>query len=120
MAVLYECNLFLWSEVAELGDLERLKLTLEGIDDEELMQFLEHRRGNGRNDYPVRVMWNLFIALTVFGHSTVESFRRELSRNSQLRKVCGLNDFANKKHLVPPARVFSELLYEKSIFLTIS
>lgn len=110
MAVLYECNLFLWSEVAELGDLERLKLTLEGIDDEELMQFLEHRRGNGRNDYPVRVMWNLFIALTVFGHSTVESFRRELSRNSQLRKVCGLNDFANKKHLVPPARVFSEFL----------
>lgn len=110
MAVLYESSLFLWSEVAELGDLERLKLTLEGIEDEELMQFLEQRRGNGRDDYPVRVMWNLLIALKVCGHPTVESFRRELGRNSQLRKICGLDDYANKKHLVPPARVFSKFL----------
>jgi hypothetical protein len=77
------------------------------MDDEVLMRRLEARRGNGRNDYPVRVMWNLLIAMKVFGHRTVESFRRELGRNSQLRKICGLEDFGNKKHLVPPPRVFS-------------
>ena len=93
-----------------LGDLERFLLALLGMDDEALMLRLEERRGKGRNDYPVRVMWNLIIAMKVFGHRTVESFRRELMRNSQLRKICGLDDFANKKHLVPPSRVFTKFL----------
>jgi len=93
-----------------LGDLERFLLALLGMNDEELMLRLEARRGNGRNDYPVRVMWNLIIAMKVFGHRTVESFRRELGRNSQLRKICGLDDFANKRHLVPPPRVFTKFM----------
>ena len=107
MAIIPQINLFEYSEIDQLGDLERLQLALAGIDDEELMCNLEAKRGNGRNDYPVRVMWNLFIAMKVFGHASVESFRRELSRNSQLRKICGLYDEASKKHLVPPSRVFS-------------
>ena len=93
-----------------LGDLERFLLALLGMNDEALMLRLETKRGRGRNDYPVRVMWNLIIAMKVFGHRTVESFRRELSRNSQLRSICGLEDFGSKKHLVPPARVFTGLL----------
>ena len=93
-----------------LGDLERFLLALLGMNDEALMLRLEARRGNGRNDYPVRVIWNLIIAMKVFGHRTVESFRRELARNSQLRSICGLEDFDRKKHLVPPARVFSGFL----------
>jgi hypothetical protein len=99
-----------YGEIEELGDLERFMLVLLGINDEALMRRHEARRGNGRNDYSVRVMWNLIIALKVFGHRTIESFRRELARNSQLRKICGLVDFGNKKHLVPPARVFSVFL----------
>jgi hypothetical protein len=90
-----------------LGDIERLWPAFDGIDDEPLMRALEKKRGKGRDDYPIRVIWNLVIAMKVFGHRTVESFRRELSRNAQLRKYCGLNDFSNKKHLVPPARVFT-------------
>jgi hypothetical protein len=99
-----------YGELEILGDLERLLLAMLGLCDEALMHRLEARRGNGRNDYPVRVMWSLVIAMKVFGHNTVQSFRRELSRNSQLRKICGLCDFARKKHLVPPARVFSKFL----------
>jgi len=93
-----------------LGDLERFLLALLGMNDEALMLRLEARRSNGRNDYPVRVMWNLLIAMKVFGHRTIASFRRELARNSQLRKICGLEDFGRKKHLVPPARVFTGFL----------
>ena len=93
-----------------LGDLERLQLTLEGLDDEGLMLRLEAKRAKGRDDYPVRVMWNLFVAMKIFGHRTIASFRRELSRNSQLRKICGLDDYARKRHLVPPARVFSRFI----------
>jgi len=99
-----------YGEIEILGDLERLLLAMLGLCDEALMIRLESKRGNGRDDYPVRVMWNLIIAMKVFGHRTVESFRRELSRNSQLRKLCGLCDFGRKKHLVPPARVFSKFL----------
>jgi len=107
MAIIAQINLFEYSEIEELGDLERLDLALEGIEDEKLMQKLEAKRGKGRNDYPIRVMWNLLIAMIVFCHKNVESFRRELSRNSQLRRKCGLCDYAKKKHLIPPSRVFS-------------
>ena len=107
MAIITQRNIFEYSEIDRLGDLERLKLALEGIDDEYLMRKLEAKRGNGRNDYPIRVMWNLFIAMKIFGHKSVESFRRELARNSQLRKICGLSDEDSRKHLVPPSRVFS-------------
>jgi hypothetical protein len=107
MAIVPQMNLFEYSEIERLGDLERLKLALEGIADEILMRKLETKRGNGRDDYPVRVMWNLIVAMKVFGHNSVESLRRELARNSQLRKICGLYDEGNRKHLVPPARVFS-------------
>ena len=55
-------------------------------------------------------MWNLVIAMKVFGHPTVESFRRELKRNSQLRKICGIYDEESRRHLVPPSRVFSRFI----------
>ena len=99
-----------YSEIEVLGDLERLQLAMDGMDDESLMKRLEEKRGKGRNDYPVRVMWNLIIAMRIFGHRTIASFRRELMRNSQLRRICGLEYFIRKKHLVPPARVFTNFL----------
>ena len=99
-----------YGEIEILGDLERFQLALEGLDDEDFMLHLESKRGNGRNDYPVRVMWNLIIAMRIFGHRTVASFRRELKRNAGLRKICGLDDFGRKKHLVPPHRVFTQFM----------
>jgi len=107
MAIIAQTSLFDYSEIESLGDIERLFLALKGIDDEALMQKLEAKRKNGRNDYPVRVMWNLVIAMLVFGHKSVASFIRELSRNAQLRRVCGLHDGEGRKKLVPSARVFS-------------
>lgn len=76
---------------------------------------LKAKEKSGRNDYPVRVMLNLIYAMKIFGHRSVESFRRELSRNSQLRIVCGLSEgmykfCGDRKHLVPPARVFTGFL----------
>lgn len=99
-----------YGEIEILGDLERLRLCLEGMEDEALIRLLEARRGKGRDDYPIRVMWNLIVAMKIFAHRTIASFRRELSRNSQLRKMCGLEDFSRKRHLVPPARVFTNFL----------
>ena len=89
MSIIPQQILFGWNEIEELGDLERLKLVLEYMPDEALMRKLEDERGNGRDDYPVRAVWNTVLAGVVFQHLSVESLRRELSRNGQLRFMCG-------------------------------
>lgn len=110
-----QISIFDYSEIENLGDLERLKIFFENIEDDELCKILEKERKNGRNDYPVRTMLNLIYAMKIFGHRSIESFRRELSRNSQLRIACGLSEgkykyCGERKHLVPPARVFTGFL----------
>ena len=110
-----QISIFDYSEIENLGDLEKLKIFFENIEDDELCEKIEKERKNGRNDYPVRTMLNLIYAMKIFGHRSVESFRRELSRNSQLRIVCGLSEgrykyCKDRKHLVPPARVFTGFL----------
>ena len=107
-----QISIFDYSEIENLGDLEKLKIFFENIEDDELCEEMEKERKNGRNDYPVRTMLNLIYAMKIFGHRNVESFRRELLRNSQLRIVCGLSEgrykyCKDRKHLVPPARVFT-------------
>ena len=86
--------LFCWDSVDQLGDLERLKLVLDALPDEALMQLLEAGRGHDRNDYPVRPMWNSLIAGFVFQHPSIAALRRELLRNGQLRDRCGFDPFA--------------------------
>ena len=93
MATIPEPSLFRWDCVDQLGDLERLLLVLDAIPDEPLMQLLERERRNGRNDYPVRPLWNSLLAGFVFGHDSIASLRRELLRNAQLREVCGFDLF---------------------------
>ena len=115
MKSISQISIFDYSEIENLGDLERLKLFLENVDDDDLCKTLEEERKNGRDDYPIRTMLNLIYAMKIFEHRSVESFRRELSRNAQLRKMCGLSDgeykyLGKRKHLVPPARVFTGFL----------
>lgn len=103
MAIIPQKRLFGWEEIEDLGDLERLRLVLEHMPDEELMRILERKRGKGRDRYPVRAMWNTVLAGIVFQHISVESLRRELNRNAQLRAFCGLG-------MVPPPWVYSRFL----------
>jgi len=98
-------QIFEWAELEILGDLERLRLVLQYMPDERLMQHLERERFRGRDDYPVRAVWNSILAGVVYQHPSVESLRRELSRNSQLRRLCG---FAEDK--VPTAAVYSRFM----------
>ncbi|GAV26343.1 hypothetical protein ciss_22760, partial [Carboxydothermus islandicus] len=56
MAIIPQISIFGWEEIEELGDLERLRLVLEYMPDEELMRQLEKERNKGRDDYPVRAM----------------------------------------------------------------
>ena len=61
--------------------------------DEELMRKLEKKRGNGRDDYPVRAMWNSVLAGVIFRHESMEKLIDELGRNGQLRYICGFREY---------------------------
>jgi len=91
MAIIPQKKLFGWKDVEELGDLERLVLVLESMPDEKLVRTMEQQRFRGRDDYPVRAVWNSILAGIVYQHPTIASLRRELLRNAQLRQICGFD-----------------------------
>lgn len=110
MASIPQRRLFSWEDVENLGELKRLKLVLEGLPDERLMRALEAQRGKGRDDYPVRAVWNSILAGIVFQHPSIESLRQELLRNAQLRQVCGFDPVEAAEDAVPPAWVYTRFL----------
>ena len=75
MAIIPQPHLFSWENVDAESDLRRLELVLQALPDEKLMQKLEFGRGGGRNDYPVRAVWNSLIAAVVLEHEKAESLR---------------------------------------------
>lgn len=109
MAIIPQQRLFGWQEIENLGDLQRLKLVLDHLPDEELMRKLEQERGKGRDDYPVRAIWNSILAGIVYQHTSIESLRRELSRNAQLRDLCGFDPFLGEKG-VPTSYAYSRFI----------
>lgn len=116
MAIIPQKKLFGWKEIENLGDLSRLRLVLEHLPDEMLMRTLESQRGNGRDDYPIRPVWNSILAGIIFQHNGIESLRRELLRNAQLRQLCGF-DLVKGQDAVPPSWVytrFSGLLFKNT------
>jgi hypothetical protein len=68
MAKLITPYLFSWREVEARSDLERLRLVLEHLPDERLMHEMEEHRKWGRNDYPIRSVWNSVLAGIVYQH----------------------------------------------------
>lgn len=109
MAVIPQKVLFTWDQLDQQDDLLRLHLVLDAIPDESLVEWLERRRGHGRNDYPVRAMWNALLAGIVFQHVSIESLRRELQRNPALRQICGFHALGLSAQ-VPTASAFSRFL----------
>jgi hypothetical protein len=91
MAAMAQMNLFSWDAVEARSDLDRLTLVVDHLPDERLVQYLEVMRAHGRDDYPVRAMWNALLAGIVFQHESLESLLRELARNPSLMDACGFD-----------------------------
>jgi len=109
MTTLSQVQLFSWEKVEASPEILRLVRVLEALPDESIIRALVGLRAQKRNDYPVQAVWNSLIAGIVFGHGGVESLRRELARNGELREVCGFDVLAREK-AVPPACVYSRFL----------
>src|SRR4030042_988398 len=84
-------------------------LVLEHLPDEGLMQKLEEQRKWGRNDYPIRPVWNSVLAGIVYQHQSIDSLRRELLRNGELRGRCGFDPHKGSG-AVPPSWVYTRFL----------
>jgi len=106
MAIIPQRELFNWKNVEVESDLKRLEYVLDNLNDESLMRLLEKQRGRGRDDYPLRVLFNCLIAMIVFGHNSVSSFIREMRRNAELRCAVGCDPFKGIE-ACPPSYVFS-------------
>ncbi len=109
MAIIHQPGLFSWEQVEAASDLDRLRVLLEALPDEELMRALEDERKGRRDDYPLRAMWNSLLAGIVFQHNGIESLRRELLRNAQLRQGCGFDVLRGGK-AVPPSWAYTRFL----------
>jgi len=109
MAILPQPQLLSWEHIDVASDLDRLRMVLDALPDEALMGVLEDERKGRRDDYPIRAVWNSVIAGIVFEHSGVETLRRELARNGELRTLCGF--YADRgADAVPPSCVYSRFL----------
>lgn len=109
MANIPQINLFSWQEIDVASDLDRLRLVLAVLPDEDLMRYLERRRGRGRDDYPIRPVWNALIAGIIFQHKSAASLLRELWRNGELRDLCGFDPIQGGA-AVPSADAFGRFL----------
>lgn len=112
MKIVTQISTFDYEEIEILGDLERCKLLINNVPDEKIVEELQKIRGKGRNDYPIPAVWNSILIMPLIECSTVEQLRRELSRNRDLRKLCGFNDYDSyygKCKLVPPSKAYSNM-----------
>jgi len=103
MAIISQISLFdNTEEYDKLGDLERVKLVLDNIPDEELLRKMRRDKGiGGRKGIPLEVCMNIYWSKEVIPHKKMSDMLRELSRNSQLRKVCGIqNDYIPTKDVM--------------------
>ena len=116
MAIIPQRQLFSWKEIGNLADLERFSMLLKYLPDEKLMKNLESRRKRGRDDYPVRAIWNSILAGIVYQHASVESLRRELMRNAQLRQLCGF-DLLKGLSAIPSSNAYTNFLNSIAVIL---
>jgi hypothetical protein len=62
MAGIAQVGLCSWKEIEAHSDLDRLRMVVLVIPDEDLMRKLEAFWGKGRDDYPMRAVWNSLLA----------------------------------------------------------
>ncbi len=91
MSTIVQPYIFSWKHIEADSDLNRLGLVLSALPDERFVSLLELRRGRGRDDYPIRPVWNAMLAGIVFQHPSAASLLRELRRNGELRHLCGFD-----------------------------
>jgi len=86
--------LFAWDELEDSPSISTLREFLESLPDGALLKSLRSARGRGRNDYPVHVLWGVFISTIALRHPTIEAGLGEFERNPALQNLLGIKGAA--------------------------
>jgi DDE family transposase len=83
--------LFAWSELEDVPQLRTIKEILTSLPDQALLDGLAAARGNGRDDYPLSVLWGVVLLSILCRHEHFEDCLDELQRNPTLCVLIGIN-----------------------------
>jgi hypothetical protein len=84
--------LFAWDCLEDSPSLKTIREFLAAVPDGWLLEGLPAWRGRGRNDYPVRVLWDALLLQIAVRHAHAEAMLAELKRNPAVRKLIGIED----------------------------
>jgi len=90
MYVHLNAPLFPWEALEDSPSIATLRQLLAAIPDGQLLESLRQWRGQGRNDYPVHVLWGVLALTIALRHQGIEPCLAELSRNKDLRGLIGI------------------------------
>jgi hypothetical protein len=90
--------LFAWDELEESPSLSTLRELLAVLPDERLLDSLRRARGQGRDDYPVSVLWGVVVLSIACRHPDMEACLAELRRNAGLRRLIGIEAETQTPH----------------------
>jgi hypothetical protein len=82
---------FAWDCLDDVPQLRTIKDVLSSLPDQQLLDGLAAARGNGRNDYPVGVLWGVLLLSILCRHPHVEDCLDELQRNPTLCALIGIS-----------------------------
>ena len=83
--------LFAWDDLEDSPTLKTIREFLKSIPDAALLEGLRAHRGQGRDDYPVSVLWGVVLLNIALRHPTHEACLAELRRNEGLRRLIGID-----------------------------
>jgi len=82
--------LFAWSELEDSPSLQTIRAVLSCLPDQQLLDGLQRARGQGRNDYPVSVLWGVVVLSVLCRHVWLNDCLAELHRNPTLCDLIGI------------------------------
>lgn len=91
MQIAWSKPLFAWEALEDCPSLHTIKELLSVIPDQKLLEALNAYRDRGRDDYPVRVVWGVYLLKIALRHLTMEACLAELNRNPALRQLIGID-----------------------------
>lgn len=84
--------LFAWDCLETTPVLETVKNFFEALPDGKLLDALHNHRGHGRDDYPIKVLWSVYLLRILFRHPMMTGMLEELHRNPALCHLIGIDN----------------------------
>jgi hypothetical protein len=82
--------LFAWGALEDHPTLATIRDFLDAVPDQELRAGLQAARGEGRDDYPIRRLWQVRLLTIALRHVSVNACLAELHRNPALCRLLGI------------------------------